>query len=122
MTGRPPTCLIACGIFRDEIRALEASGEIDVETHFLSENLHRDWAALEKALTRAIEFKSRTHRTAVLYGDVCLGFNGEMKALIERTSAVKADILNCLDCALGGSGGCWKSTRATNIFSLTKPF
>jgi hypothetical protein len=40
----------------------------------------------------------------VIYGDVCLGFHQEMKALVKRYGAVKVDALNCIDCLLGGRG------------------
>jgi hypothetical protein len=35
---------------------------------------------------------------------VCLGFDGEMKQLVDKYDVVKVDALNCIDCLLGGGG------------------
>jgi hypothetical protein len=40
----------------------------------------------------------------VLYGDICLGFQNQMAALVDEFNAVKVDALNCIDCYLGGGG------------------
>ena len=36
------SAFISCGILRKEIECLQAKGDIDVETYFLSEKLHKD--------------------------------------------------------------------------------
>ncbi len=99
-------CLISCGILRKEIEHLLKNGDIDVDVHFLSEKLHLDYNLLYQGLKGALQ-KHQTQSpqgVIVVYGDVCLGFNGEMKALIDQYDAVKVDALNCIDCLLGGKG------------------
>jgi len=99
-------CVISCGILRKEIEYLLEKGDIDAEVHFLSEKLHSDYHLLDRGLSRALK-KYRVQSSQgviVVYGDVCLGFNGEMKALMDQYDAVKVDALSCIDCVLGGKG------------------
>lgn len=99
-------CVISCGILRKEIEYLIEKGDIAAEVHFLSEKLHSDYNLLDRALNHALEKypMQNSQSVIVVYGDVCLGFNGEMKALIDHYEAVKVDALNCIDCLLGGKG------------------
>jgi hypothetical protein len=99
-------CVISCGILRKEIEHLLKKGNIDVDAHFLSEQLHVDYNRLDRALNAAIKkhLKHCTQGIIVVYGDVCLGFNGEMQNLIDKYDVVKVDALNCIDCLLGGKG------------------
>lgn len=99
-------CMISCGILRKEIEHLLENGEIDADVHFLSERLHMDYKLLDRGLTGALKkhLKQGAKGVIVVYGDVCLGFNGEMKALVDRNDAIKVDALNCIDCLLGGKG------------------
>jgi hypothetical protein len=99
-------CVISCGILRKEIEHLLDKGDIDAEVHFLSERLHTNYNLLDHALSGALKKYSelRSQGIIVVYGDACLGFNGEMKTLIDKYNAVKVDGLNCLDCLLGGKG------------------
>ena len=98
--------VISCGILRKEIERLQEKGDIDVEAYFLSEKLHMDYNLLDRGLNGALKkHQKESHRgVVVVYGDVCLGFNDEMKALINKYDAVKVDALNCIDCLLGGKG------------------
>ena len=98
--------MIACGILQEEIDRLLTLGEIDVEVHYLSKGLHTDYNRLQKALNGALIKRLPQARAGivVVYGDVCLGFNGEMQALVEKHDVVKVDGLNCIDCLLGGKG------------------
>jgi hypothetical protein len=99
-------CLISCGIFKEEIEKLVEDGSLDVELYFLDEDLHVDYDLLEKELTRVLEERvgNCPGGIIVLYGDVCLGFNNEMKNLLGRYDVVKVDCLSCIDCLLGGKG------------------
>lgn len=99
-------CIISCGILRKEIRHLVKTGEIDANVHFLSEDLHMDFNLLDHGLNGALKKyqKQSSEGIVVVYGDVCLGFNGEMKELMDRYDVVKVDGLNCIDCLLGGKG------------------
>ncbi len=99
-------CIISCGILQKEIEHLVKTGEIDAEVHFLSEELHMDYNLLDRGLNGALKkYRNKSPEgIVVVYGDVCLGFNGEMKALMDRYDTVKVDGLNCIDCLLGGKG------------------
>lgn len=98
--------LISCGILRKEIGKLVEEGSLDVDPHFLGEGLHSDYGRLEKALRGALEehLKDCQGRVIVVYGDLCLGFNNEMRELMGKYGVVKVDALNCIDCLLGGKG------------------
>ena len=98
--------MIACGILQEEIDRLLTLGEIEVEVHYLSKGLHTDYNRLQKALNGALIKRLPQARAGIVvaYGDVCLGFNGEMQALVEKHDVVKVDGLNCIDCLLGGKG------------------
>ncbi len=98
--------MIACGILQEEIDRLLTLEEIDVEVHYLSKGLHTDYNRLQKALNGALIKRLPQARAGIVvaYGDVCLGFNGEMQALVEKHDVVKVDGLNCIDCLLGGKG------------------
>ncbi|WP_419659609.1 putative protein DUF1638 [Desulfosarcina variabilis str. Montpellier] len=98
--------VISCGILRKEIEHLQRKGDIDVEAYFLSEKLHMDYNLLDRGLNCALKkHQKKSHRgIVVVYGDLCLGFNDEMKTLISKYDAVKVDALNCIDCLLGGKG------------------
>ena len=80
------SCLIACGIMQKEIDTLISLGQIDAEAVFLDKELHSDYQKLEKALDQALRrHKSRTGaKPVVVYGDVRLGFNNEMRSLLVR--------------------------------------
>ena len=99
-------CLISCGILREEITKLVEEGSLNVNVYFLDEGLHANYELLEKELTRVLEeHKGKCPGgVIVLYGDVCLGFNDEMKNLLNRYDVVKVDCLSCIDCLLGGTG------------------
>lgn len=98
--------MIACGILKGEIERLRMLGEIDVEVQYLSKGLHTDYELLHKALNGALtkRLPKAPGGIVVVYGDVCLGFNGEMQALMKKHGVVKVDGLNCIDCLLGGKG------------------
>jgi hypothetical protein len=101
-----PPCLISCKILKEEIETLIESGRLNVEPFFLSSKFHNDYNLLEKGLRGEIEKRKKEfgNRIVVLYGDVCLGFDYEMKALVEDYGLVKVDAINCLDCFFGGKG------------------
>jgi hypothetical protein len=106
MERKEKPCVISCGILKKEIEHLLGKGDIDVEVHFLSEKLHADYNLLARGLNGALNKhqKLSPQGVVVVYGDLCLGFKGEMRALIEQYDVVKVDALNCIDCLLGGKG------------------
>jgi len=99
-------CLVACSVLREEIEKLVQNGELDAEVLFVSKYFHVDYAQIEKNLRPTIEKALRRHpkRVILVYGDLCLGMDNEMKRLAEEYGIVKVDALNCVDCQLGGGG------------------
>lgn len=99
-------CLISCSVLKDEIEQLIRQGDLDVKVIFVSKYFHVDYSLVEKNLRRTIErtLQPLTEKPILVYGDLCLGPNGEMKQLAEEYGLVKVDALNCVDCLLGGKG------------------
>jgi hypothetical protein len=99
-------CLVSCSALKDEIMKLVKQGELDVELVFISSYFHMEPPLLEKNLRRVIEttLSRFPEKVIVVYGDLCLGSNNEMKKLVDEYGVVKVDALNCTDCLLGGKG------------------
>ncbi len=106
MTEKPRTCLVACSVLRKELELLKTQGKLDAELVFVSKNFHVDYNQLENNLRKVLEYtKKRFNGKIVLvYGDLCLGIDGEMKRLAEEYGIAKVDAINCIDCQLGGGG------------------
>jgi hypothetical protein len=102
----PKPVLLSCGILQEEIEALIACGELTAEVFFLSRDLHSNPPGLGRALEQELQKRKENGGPlpVVVYGDVCLGFGQEMKALVKQYGALKVDALNCIDCLLGGKG------------------
>ena len=113
--------LISCGILQPEIEALIARQEIEADTVFLNKYLHVNYQKLHSAL-QASMLRHRQQIPVVIYGDVCLGFNGEMQALMTEYDVVKVDALNCIDCLLGGKGKLLEMDPDHRLFFLTPAF
>jgi hypothetical protein len=99
-------CLVSCSVLKEEIEKLVKQGDLDVELAFVSKYFHVEYDLLEKNLRRVVE-KTLTRfpgRVILVYGDLCLGQNNEMKKLAEEYGVVKVNALNCIDCQLGGKG------------------
>lgn len=96
--------LVSCGVFKDEIDRLSLARDYNII--FLGMDLHLDYTLLKQSLTKV--FKNLTRNSSsdiiLLYGDYCLGLNGEMNELVKQHGVVKVDALNCIDCFLGGGG------------------
>jgi hypothetical protein len=106
MNERARPCLVSCSVLKEEIEKLVQRGDLDVELLFVSKYFHIDYTSLEKNLRRVVE-KSLPRFSGgivLVYGDLCLGPNDEMKKLVEEYGLVKVDALNCIDCLLGGKG------------------
>jgi len=113
--------LISCGILQPEIETLIARGTIEADAIFLNKYLHLDYQKLHDALKASLR-KYRERKPVVVYGDVCLGFNGEMRILMTEFGAVKVDGLNCIDCLLGGRGKLLDIDPDHQFFFLTPAF
>ena len=119
--SRQSPLLISCGILQPEIEALIEGKEIEAEAVFLNKYLHTDYQKLHDALKASLR-KHSGRKPVVIYGDVCMGFNGEMNALMTEYDVVKVDALNCIDCLLGGRGKLLEIDPDHRLFFLTPAF
>lgn len=117
---QPRTCLVSCSVLEKELTQLVKQGDLDVDLVFVSKYFHVDYKRLEKNLRRVLEKTQQRHKgnIVLIYGDLCLGPNGEMKKLAEKHSIVKVDALNCIDCMLGGKGKFSEADPEHNLFFL----
>jgi hypothetical protein len=99
-------CLISCSVLKKEIDQLQRLGVLDADMVYVSKLFHVDYGLLEKNLRRTIErtLPKVSDKPVLVYGDLCLGPNGEMKQLAQEYGLAKIDALNCVDCLLGGKG------------------
>jgi hypothetical protein len=81
-------------------------GDLDADLVFVSKFFHGDYALLEKTLREVLKrtLPRFSGRVILVYGDLCLGPNNEMKELAEEYGVIKVDAVNCIDCLLGGKG------------------
>jgi hypothetical protein len=99
-------CLVSCSVLREELEQLVKKGDLDAELVFVSKFFHVDYSQLEKNLRKVIE---QTHKRfkgkiVLVYGDLCLGQDDEMKKLAQEYNIEKVVAVNCIDCQLGGKG------------------
>ena len=113
--------LISCGILQPEIEALIEGKKIEAEAVFLNKYLHRDYQELHDALKASLRIHSE-RKPIVIYGELCLGFKGEMNALMTECDVVKVDALNCIDCLLGGRGKLLETYPGQCFYFLTAGF
>ncbi len=99
-------CLVSCGVLKKEIQELVKRGDLDADLVFVSGSFHMDYALLEKNLREVLKrtLPRFSGRVILVYGDLCLGTNNEMKKLAEEYGVIKVDAVNCIDCLLGGKG------------------
>ncbi len=99
-------CLVSCSVLKRELQQLKAQGKLDAELVFVSKLFHVDYALVETNLRKVLEHtKKRFNGKIVLvYGDLCLGQDNEMKKLAKDYDVTKVDAVNCVDCQLGGKG------------------
>jgi len=113
--------LISCGILQPEIEILISRGSIVADAIFLNKYLHLDYRKLHDVLKASLS-KHRKSKPVVVYGDLCLGFNNEMYALMAECGTIKVDGLNCIDCLLGGHGKLLDVDPDHHFFFLTPAF
>jgi hypothetical protein len=113
-------CLVSCSVLKKELEKLVEQGDLNVDLVFVSKYFHVDYELLEKNLRRVVEKSlSRSKGGIVLvYGDLCLGPNDEMKKLAEEYGLAKVDALNCIDCLLGGKGKVLEADPDHNLLFL----
>jgi len=106
MDEKAKPCLVSCSVLRKEIERLIQQGKLDVDLVFVSQYFHVDYALIEKNLRPVLEKAIERYpgKVVLVYGDLCLGMENEMKKLADEYGIVKVDALNCVDCTLGGKG------------------
>ncbi|MGA2954173.1 MAG: DUF1638 domain-containing protein, partial [Thermodesulfobacteriota bacterium] len=121
MKQKAKPCLVSCSVLRKEIEKLVQQGELDADVVFVSKYFHVDYAQLEKNLRPVIEkaLERYPERVILVYGDLCLGMDDEMKKLAEQYGIVKVDALNCIDCQLGGKGKFLEADPQHDLMFLT---
>jgi hypothetical protein len=99
-------CLVSCSVLKEELEQLVKRGSLSADLVFVSKYFHVDYEAVEKNLRKVLEhtLKRFSGKVILVYGDLCLGQNEEMKKLADQYGIVKVDALNCIDCQLGGKG------------------
>ena len=92
------TCLVSCSVLKEEIKQLVKQGDLDADLVFVSKYFHVDYAQVEKNLRRVLEKTQRRFKgnIVLVYGDLCMGPNGEMKKFAQESGVVKVDAVNCM--------------------------
>jgi hypothetical protein len=99
-------CLVSCSVLKEELEKLVRQGDLDADLVFVSKYFHVDYEVLERNLRKVVEktLSRAPGKVIIVYGDLCLGPNDEMRKLTEEYGVLKVDALNCVDCLLGGKG------------------
>lgn len=121
MSKKAKPCLVSCSVLRREIESLIQQGKLDAEIVFVSKYFHVDYAQIEKNLRPVVERAVRRFpgRVILVYGDLCLGMDNEMKRLADEYDITKIDALNCIDCQLGGKGKSLEADPQHDLIFLT---
>jgi hypothetical protein len=114
-------CLVSCSVLKEELEQLVKQGSLDAELVFVSKYFHVDYEAVEKNLRKVLEhtLKCFSGKVVLVYGDLCLGQNNEMKKLAEEYGIVKVDAVNCIDCQLGGKGKFLEADPEHNLMFMS---
>ncbi len=106
MSEKSKICIVSCSVLKEELQQMVKQGSLDAELVFVSKYFHVDYADVEKNLRKVLEatLKRFNGKVVLVYGDLCLGPNGEMKNLAQEYGVAKVDAVNCVDCQLGGKG------------------
>lgn len=93
-------------MLKGELKELVKQGKLDVDLVFVSKNFHVEYSLVEQNVRKVLEqtLKRYPGKVILVYGDLCLGQDNEMKQLAKEYGVVKVDALNCVDCQLGGKG------------------
>ena len=113
-------CLVSCSVLREELEKLVKEGVLDAELVFVSKFFHVDYAELENNLRKVLEhtLKRFNGQVILVYGDLCLGQDNEMKKLSQEYGVAKVDALNCIDCQLGGKGKFLEADKEHNLMFM----
>jgi hypothetical protein len=114
-------CLVACSVLKEEIQQLLNQGKLDAEAVYVSKFFHIDYAAVENNVRKVLEQTQKRFKGKIVlvYGDLCLGQDNEMKNLAEEYGIVKVDAVNCIDCQLGGKGKFFEADPEHNLMFMS---
>jgi hypothetical protein len=120
VTEKPKICLVSCSVLKEEIQQLIKQGSLDAEVVYVSKFFHIDYAEVEKNLRKVVEQTQKRFKgkLVLVYGDLCLGQDNEMKKLAHEYGVVKVDAVNCVDCQLGGKGKFWEADPEHNLMFM----
>ncbi len=120
MSKKPKICLVSCSVLKEELQQLVNEGKLDARLVFVSKFFHVDYEALEKNLRRVLKYtvESFKGKVVLVYGDLCLGQDDEMKKLAKEYGVVKVDAVNCIDCQLGGKGAFFEADPEHNLMLM----
>jgi hypothetical protein len=120
MNKEDKLCLVSCSVLREELEKLVKEGGLDAELVFVSKFFHVDYAELENNLRKVLEhtLKRFNGQVILVYGDLCLGQDNEMKKLSQEYGVAKVDALNCIDCQLGGKGKFLEADKEHNLMFM----
>lgn len=100
MTPNTRKHCISCSIFRKEIEALQASGQLDLPVEFLTSMLHMVPARLEARLQEALgsaRVQDPERDVVMAYGDCC----GHMDTFESEPRTARTEGINCCEIILG---------------------
>lgn len=100
MTPDPRKHCISCSIFRKEIEALQASGQLDLPVEFLTSMLHMVPVKLEARLQEALgsaRVQDPDRDMVMAYGDCC----GHMDTFESEPRTARTEGINCCEIILG---------------------
>jgi len=120
VSKKPKVCIVSCSVLREELEQLVDQGKLDAKLVFVSKFFHVNYEAVEKNLRKVLESTLNCFggKVVLVYGDLCLGQNYEMKKLAEEYGIVKVDAVNCIDCQLGGKGKFYEADPEHNLMFM----
>jgi len=120
LTQKSNVCLVACSVLKEEIQQLQKQGSLDVDVVFVSKFFHIDYTALENNLRKVLEQTQKRFKGKIMlvYGDLCLGQDDEMKKIVKEYGISKVDAVNCIDCQLGGKGKFFEADPEHNLMFM----
>ena len=120
MNKKSKVCLVSCSVLKEEIQQLVKQKSIDAEVVYVSKFFHIDYVAVEQNLRKVLEqtLKRFKGKVVLVYGDLCLGQDNEMKKLAQEYGITKVDAVNCIDCQLGGKGKFFEADPEHNLMFM----
>ncbi len=120
MKQKQKVCLVACSVLKEEIQQLINQGKLNAEAVYVSKFFHIDYAAVENNVRKVLEQTQKRFKGKIVlvYGDLCLGQDNEMKKLAEEYGIAKVDAVNCIDCQLGGKGKFFEADPEHNLMFM----